>query len=91
MYTVDLMKQILLATKVYLMKHDFVQITKVREGTYWRRKTDGMIILVTQNPDGSIRIALDATKTKGKTHEKKAQREMGKTELPTLDMIRRLS
>lgn len=87
--TADLMKQIALNTKLYLMKHDFVQITKLQGTTHWRRKTDGMIIAVTQKPDGSISISLDSTKTKGKTAENKARREMLRTELPGLDMLRR--
>lgn len=87
--TADLMKQIMLSTKLYLMKHDFVQIAKVQGTTHWRRKTDGMIVAVAQKPDGSISISLDPTKTKGKTAENKARREMLKTELPSLDMLRR--
>jgi hypothetical protein len=84
-----LMKNLLLNTKLYLMKQDFVQISKLREGTYWRRKTDGMIVLVSQKPDGSISIAVDATKTKGKTAETKAARKMGKSIIPNLEMLRR--
>ena len=70
----DLMKQILLNTKLFLMKHDFVQVTKLKEMTFWRRKTDGMMVSLSQKPDGSVSIALDDTKTKGMTAVSKAVR-----------------
>lgn len=82
--TAGLMKQILLNTKLFLMRHDFVQVTKLKEGTCWRRKTDGMIIMVSQKPDGSISISLDDTKTKGTTAVSKAARLSKRTTMADL-------